>query len=103
MSLYNDYLKMIDDAGSFMKVHKVRMSGEDIRPGTKALVITKESLDTFTRKLREIESKKETETEKERLINYALDMSRKSDNPYDIPEQSSSSDDAAFYFPFGRE
>ena len=120
MSLYDDYLKMINDAGSFMKVHKVRMSGEDIRPGTVALVIPQSLLNEFAEKLKKadiiidinerrkkdlLEEKQnwEREAEKERLINYALNMSRKSDNPYNVPEQSSGSDDAAFYFPFGRD
>lgn len=101
MSLYDDYLKMINDAESFMKVHKVRMSGEDIRPGTVALVIPQSLLNEFAEKIkkadRNILEKKIEKTEK------IKEVLRKSDNPYNVPEQSSSSDDAAFYFPFGRD
>lgn len=124
MNLYDDYLKMLIDAESFMKVHKIKMSGTDVKPGTGALVITKELLDKFAEKLKKadiiidrnerrkkdlLEEKqnweREAEAEKERMINYTLDMLRRAgvDNPYNVPEQSSSSDDAAFYFPFGRE
>lgn len=101
MSLYDDYLKMINDAESFMKVHKVRMSGEDIRPGIVALVIPQSLLNEFAEKIkmadRNILEKKIEKTER------IKEVLRKSDNPYDVPEQSSSSDDAAFYFPFGRD
>lgn len=116
MSLYKDYLKMIDDAGSFMKVHKVRMSGEGVEPKIGAIVIPSSLLEEFAEKLKKadiiIDIKKdlleekqnwEREAEKERLINYALDMLRRSSNPYNVPEQSSGNDDAAFYFPFGRD
>lgn len=116
MSLYNDYLKMIDDAGSFMKVHKVRMSGEDIRPGTVALVIPQSLLNEFAEKLKKADiiidinerRKKDLleenqKIEKEKIISNALSMLRGNNNPYNVPEQSSGSDDAAFYFPFGRE
>lgn len=120
MNLYDDYLKMINDAESFMKVHKVRMSGEDIRPGIAALVIPQSLLNEFAEKLMKADiiidinerRKKDLleenqKIEKEKIINNALDMLqkslRKSDNPYDVPEQSSGSDDAAFYFPFGRD
>lgn len=120
MNLYDDYLKMLNDAESFMKVHKVRMSGKDIEPGTGALVITQSLLNEFAEKLKkadiiidinerrkkdllEEKQNRKREAEKEKMINYTLDMLRKSDNPYNVPEQSSSSDDAAFYFPFGRE
>lgn len=118
MNLYDDYLKMINDAESFMKVHKVRMSGEDIKSGTVALVIPQSLLNEFAEKLKKadiaerrrkdlLEEKQnwKKEAEKEKMVNYALDMLRRAgvDNPYNVPEQSSSSDDAAFYFPFGRE
>lgn len=120
MSIYDDYLKMINDAESFMKVHKVRMSGEDIRPGTGALVIPQSLLNKFAEKLKKVDiiidinerRKKDLleenqKMEKEKIINNALDMLQdmlqKSDNPYNVPEQSSGSDDAAFYFPFGRD
>lgn len=124
MNLYKDYLKMIDDAGSFMKVHKVRMSGKDIKPGTGALVIPQSLLNEFAEKLKktdiitdiiidinerrkkdllEEKQNQKREAEKERLINYALDMLRGAGNPYNVLEQSSGSDDAAFYFPFGRD
>ena len=122
MDLYKNYLDMIAEAESFMKVHKVRMSGEDIKSGTAALVIPQSLLNEFAEKLKKtdiiidinerrkkdlLEEKQnwEREAEKERMINYTLDMLRRAgvDNPYDVPEQSSSSDDAAFYFPFGRD
>lgn len=116
MSLYNDYLKMINDAESFMKVHKVRMSGEDIRPGTVALVIPQSLLNEFAEKLKKADiiidinerRKKDLleenqKMEKEKIISNALSMLRGSNNPYNVPEQSSGSDDAAFYFPFGKE
>ena len=98
MDLYDDYLKMLNDAESFMKVHKVRMSGEDIRPGTEALVIPKSLLDEFSKKIKMVDRnilEKKTEKIKEVL--------RKSDNTYNVPEQGSDSDDAVFYFPFGRD
>lgn len=117
MSLYDDYLKMINDAESFMKVHKVRTSGEDIRPGTVALVIPQSLLNEFAEKLKKVDiiidinerrRKKDLleenqKMEKEKIISNALSMLRGSNNPYNVPEQSSGSDDAAFYFPFGRE
>lgn len=122
MDLYKNYLDMIAEAESFMKVHKVRMSGEGIKSGTAALVIPQSLLNEFAEKLKKtdiiidinerrkkdlLEEKQnwEREAEKERMINYTLDMLRRAgvDNPYDVPEQSSSSDDAAFYFPFGRD
>lgn len=116
MSLYKDYLKMIDDAGSFMKVHKVRMSGEDIRPGIAALVIPQSLLNEFAEKLKKADiiidinerRKKDLleenqKMEKEKIISNALSMLRGSNNPYNVPEQSSGNDDAAFYFPFGRD
>jgi hypothetical protein len=101
MDLYDDYLKMINDAESFMKVHKVRMSGEDIKSGTVALVIPQSLLNEFGKKIkmadRNILEKKIEKTEK------IKEVLRKSDNPYDVPEQSSGSDDTVFYFPFGRD
>lgn len=115
MSLYDDYLKMINDAESFMKVHKVRMSGEDIRPGTVALVIPQSLLNEFAEKLKKADiiidinerRKKDLleenqKMEKEKIISNALSMLRGNNNPYNVPEQSSSSD-AEFYFPFGRD
>lgn len=118
MDLYKNYLDMIAEAESFMKVHKVRMSGEDIKSGTVALVIPQSLLNEFAEKIKKVDiaerRKKDLleekqnwkkEAEKEKMINYTLDMLRRVgvDNPYDVPEQSSSSDDAAFYFPFGRD
>ena len=117
MNLYKDYLKMINDAESFMKVHKVRMSGENIRPGTVALVIPQSLLNEFAEKLKKVDiiidinerrkkdllEEENQKIEKEKIISNALSMMRKSDNPYNVPEQSSGSDDAAFYFPFGRD
>ena len=116
MGLYDDYLKMINDAESFMKVHNVRMSGKDVKPGTGALVIPRSLLNEFAEKIKKVDiaerRKKDLleekqnwkkEAEKEKMINYTLDMLRGVDNPYNVPEQSSSSDDAAFYFPFGRD
>lgn len=101
MGLYDDYLKMINDAESFMKVHKVRMSGEDIKPGTEALVIPQSLLNEFAEKIKKADRNiLEKKIEKTKKIKEVL---RKSDNPYDVPEQSSGSDDAAFYFPFGRD
>lgn len=101
MGLYDDYLKMLKDAGSFMKVHKVRMSGENIEPGTVALVIPQSLLNEFGKKIKTIDRNiLEKKIEKTEKIKEVL---RKSDNPYNVPEQSSSSDDAAFYFPFGRD
>ena len=44
---------MIAEAESFMKVHKVRMSGEDIKSGTAALVIPQSLLNEFAEKLLE--------------------------------------------------
>lgn len=124
MGLYDDYLKMINDAESFMKVHKVRMSGENIKSGTGALVIPQSLLNEFAEKLKktdiitdiiidinerrkkdllEEKQNQKREAAKEKMINYTLDMLRGAGNPYNVPEQSSGSDDAAFYFPFGRE
>lgn len=118
MNLYDDYLKMLIDAESFMKVHNVRMSGKDIKPGTGALVIPESLLNEFAEKIKKVDiaerrrRKKDLleekqnwkkEAEKEKMINYTLDMLRGAGNPYNVPEQSSSSDDAAFYFPFGRD
>lgn len=123
MGLYDDYLKMLKDAESFMKVHKVRMSGKEIEPGTGALVIPESLLNEFAEKLKKadiiidinerrrkdlLEEKNERrekdllekKIEKTKKIKEVL---RKSDNPYDVPEEGSGSDDAAFYFPFGRD
>ena len=101
MNLYDDYLKMINDAESFMKVHKVRMSGKEIEPGTGALVIPESLLNEFGKKIKTIDRNiLEKKIEKTKKIKEVL---RKFDNPYDVPEQSSGSDDAAFYFPFGRD
>ena len=106
MSLYKDYLKMIDDAASFMKVHKVRMSGEDIKAGTVALVITQEALDNFGKKLQNARLNIEPfDEKKEELKKNALDAlyaSSSFDNPFNVPEQESESDTDAFYFPLGR-
>lgn len=116
MDLYKNYLDMIAEAESFMKVHKVRMSGEDIKSGTVALVIPQSLLNEFAEKIKKVDiaerRKKDLleekqnwkkEAEKEKMINYTLDRLRGAGNPYNVPEQSSSSDDAAFYFPFGRD
>lgn len=101
MGLYDDYLKMLIDAESFMKVHNVRMSGKNIEPGTGALVIPESLLNEFGKKIKTIDRNiLEKKIEKTKKIKEVL---RKSDNPYDVPEQSSGSDDAAFYFPFGRD
>lgn len=123
MNLYDDYLKMINDAGSFMKVHKVRMSGEGVEPKTGAIVIPSSLLKEFAEKLKKADiiadiiidinerRKKDLleenqnwkrEAEKEKIINNALDMLRRSDNPYNVPDKESYSDDAE-YFPFGRD
>ena len=101
MNLYDDYLKMINDAESFMKVHKVRMSGENIEPGTVALVIPQSLLNEFAEKIKTIDRNiLEKKIEKTKKIKEVL---RGAGNPYNVLEQSSSSDDAAFYFPFGRD
>lgn len=102
-SLYESYLEIIGEAEYFMRVHNIKMSGTDIKPGTGALVITKESLDKFAKKLKQVENKETKAEEKERKLNLMKSVMRKSDNPYNVPEQSSGSDDAAFYFPFGRD
>ena len=101
MGLYDDYLKMLKDAESFMKVHKVRMSGKEIEPGTGALVIPESLLNEFAEKLKKVDRNiLKKKIEKTERIKEVL---RRSDNPCNVPEQSSSSDDAAFYFPFGRD
>lgn len=103
-SLYESYLEMINEAECFMRVHNIKMSGVDVKPGTGALVITKESLDKFAKKLRQTENKKtEAEAEeKEKKLNLMKSIVRQPANPYNVPEQDSESDPDAFYFPLGR-
>lgn len=98
--MYSYYLDMIAEAESFMKAYKIRMTGEGLKPGSQALVIPKESLDKFAKKLR---SKEISESVTLKTTERVKETLRTLDNPYDVPEQSSGSDDAAFYFPFGRE
>ena len=101
-SLYESYLEMIGEAEYFMRVHNIKMSGTNVKPGTGALVITKESLDKFAKKLRQAENK-ETEAEKrERKLNLMKSVMRQPANPYNVPEQDSESDPDASYFPLGR-
>lgn len=89
--MYKSYMKMVAEAQYFMKIHNVRMSGEDIKPGTKAIVIPRELLEELGEKIKEFEKK-----------SFSMEKPVEN-NPYNVPEKSSLSEDAAFYFPFGRD
>ena len=108
MSLLSKYQKLIDDANSFMKTYKVRITAEGCPSGTSAMVFPYDLIEGFAAELKDadkiLSNRPETDLErKERIMNEVKKKLRSSDNPYNVPEQSSSSDDAAFYFSFGRE
>lgn len=78
-TLFEEYELMLKKAGEFMKIHEISMSGRNLQEGVTGMVIPSNLLDDFEKEL------------------------RKADKKFTKLEKESGSDDAAFYFPFGRD
>lgn len=92
IDLLEHFDALIKHSSDFMKAHNIKVTGEKLYTKTSVLVFTEPMLIEFQKILQEAED----EMRKVRLM-----AAKKADNPFQVPEKSSLSDDSAYYFPFG--
>ena len=114
LSLSKEFETMLTNALSFTKTYNIKVTGQNLSQKVSGVVIPDYLLEEFIKKLQEVDkiiaNKGEYELQREKLIQMEENMektemikeaTRKSVNPYNVPEEGSINGDAAYYFPLG--